>query len=83
VYQHPEISRAYAAEHIADFIRTAEANQRARDGVVRGSRRWFGSRRSRSAGSQPNRVSPRLVVGYSGPAESENDRSAELVKAGR
>jgi hypothetical protein len=87
VYQHPEISRAYAAEHIADFIRAAEANQRARDGAERGSRRRFGLRRSRSAHGQPahgqpSRIEPRLVVAHSGPAESEDDRSAELVKAG-
>jgi hypothetical protein len=86
---HPYMAQGLAQEHIADFIRAAEANQRARDGAERGSRRWFGSRRSRSAHSQPvhsqpGRISPRLVVAYSGPAESENDRdrSAELVKAG-
>ncbi|HTX80940.1 MAG TPA: hypothetical protein VME44_02080 [Streptosporangiaceae bacterium] len=79
---HPYMAQGVARERVADFIRVAEANQRARDGAERGSRRRFGSRRSRSAGSQPSHTSPHLVVAHSGPAESEYDRSDELVKAG-
>jgi hypothetical protein len=81
---HPYMAQGVAQERVADFIRAAEANQKARDGVERGGRRRFGSRRSRSASHQPSHLSPRLVVAYSGPAESENDqdRSAELAKAG-
>jgi hypothetical protein len=30
VYQHPEISRAFTTQHIADFLRAAEASGRAR-----------------------------------------------------
>ena len=82
---HPYMAQGVAQERVADFIRAAEANQRARDGAERRSRRRFGSRRTRAASRQPTHTSPRLVVAYSGPAESENDRdrSAELVKAGR
>ena len=85
MYQHPEISRAYTAEHIADFIRAAEANHTARDGAERGSRRLFGSRRRRSAARQASHPTARLVIAHSGSAESDSDqdRSAELVKAGR
>jgi hypothetical protein len=81
---HPYMAQGVAQERVADFIRAAEANQRARDGAERGSRRRFGLRHSRSVSRQPSHISPRLVVAYSGPAESENDRdhSAELVKAG-
>jgi hypothetical protein len=80
---HPYMAQGVAHERIADFIRAAEANQKARDGAERGTRR-FGSRRRRSAARQPSHISPRLVVAYSGAAESDNDqdRSAELAKAG-
>jgi hypothetical protein len=81
---HPYMAQGVAQERVADFLRAAEANQKAREGAARGTRRWFGSRRQRPAGRQPSQVTPRLVVAYSGPAESgnEQDRSAELVKAG-
>jgi hypothetical protein len=82
---HPYMAQGVAQERVADFIRAAEANQRARDGAERSSRRRFGSRRNRAASRQLSHTSPRLVVAHSGPAEPENDRdrSGELVKAGR
>jgi hypothetical protein len=39
------MARAIAEERIADFIRVAEANQKARDGAKPGSRRLRGRRR--------------------------------------
>jgi len=81
---HPYMAQGVAQERIADFIRAAEANRKARDGAERGTR-WFGSRRRHSAGRQPSHTSARLVLAYSGSAESDNDqdRSAELCGAGR
>jgi hypothetical protein len=44
---HPYIAQGVAHERIADFLRVAEANQRARDGAEQGIRRRLGRRQRR------------------------------------
>jgi hypothetical protein len=81
---HPYMAQAAAEEHIAELIRVAEANRKARDGAERGSRRWRGPRRRNLAGRQLSYKSAHLVLAHAGPVDSDNrqDRSAELCEAG-
>jgi hypothetical protein len=82
---HPYMAQGVARERVADFIRTAEASRKAREGAQPRSRRPFGSRRRHPAGRQPIHAPARPVLAYSGPADFDNDRdrSAELCDAGR
>jgi hypothetical protein len=82
---HPYMAQAVAAERVADFLRVAEADRKARDGAERGSRRRRVSHHRRSAARQPSYKSAHLVLAHAGPVGSDNsqDRSAELCEAGR
>jgi hypothetical protein len=82
---HPYMAQAVAEEHIADLIRAAEANRKARDGAERGSRKWRGTGRRHLAARQLSHKSAHLVLAHAGPVDSDNrqDRSAELCEAGR
>lgn len=82
---HPYMAQGVARERVADFLREAEADRKARDGAERGTRRRFGSRRSRSASRHPSHASAHLVLAHSGRVESDSDqdRSPELCGAGR
>jgi hypothetical protein len=79
------MAQGVAQERVADFIRSAEANRKAREGAQPRSRRRFGSRRRHSAGRQPSYPMAQLVLAHSGPVGSDNDqdRSAELCGASR
>ena len=81
---HPYLAQGVAEERIADFIRAAEANRKAREGAQPRGRR-IGSRRRHSAVSQPSQTPARLVLAYRGSAHAnyEQDRSAELCEASR
>jgi len=80
---HPYMAQAVAEEHIADLIRAADANRKARDGAERGMRR-LSSRRRRWADRQRSHAPAQLVAVQAGPGDHDNDqdRSAELCEVG-
>jgi hypothetical protein len=81
---HPYMAQGVAQERIADFIRTAEAYRKAREGAQPRSRRRFGSRRRHSAGRQPSYAAAQLVLAHRDPGTvNDQDRSAELTGAAR
>jgi len=79
---HPYLAQAVAEERIADFLRAAESNRKARDGAQLSNRSRHGSRRRRLFGRQPSHMSARLVLAHSGAAGTGQDRSAQLCEAG-
>ena len=79
---HPYMAQAVAEERVADFLRAAESNRRARDGAQLSTRPRHGLRRRRPVGRQPSHIPARLVLAHSGASGTAQDRSAELCEAG-
>jgi hypothetical protein len=81
---HPYMAQGVAKERVADLIRAAEANHKAREGAERGSRPRHGLRRRRPAHPQPGLTAPKLVANpHPIGVVDDQDRSAELCGAVR